>query len=171
MVIGPRPNAETVEALLDTTWRTAAAEWDRSDRLDNKAASLASFAAIVLSLTASFGPLERVEARDWLFFLFVGSVAALSLAVGFAVKVLLPKEHLLLGIAYLSRFSKWSELLKPPEQVRGETTAGLVSAVAHERRINHRKRSDVRLGYVLLLLGLVLVAAQASTIAARRYFA
>lgn len=170
-VLGPRPDSETVKVLLDTAWRTATAEWDRSDRLDQKAASLAAFAAFVLAFTATLGQLERLGSGDWVFFLFVGSITALSLSVGLAVKVLLPKEHLLLAVNYLDRFSMWPEFVRASEQVRSEMSFGLIAAVAHERRINRRKRRDVQVAYLLLLLGLLLVAAQASTLASRRYFA
>src|SRR5437879_2458798 len=51
MAFAPEPIPETVEALLDTTWRVAAAEAARTDALDRKAASLATFASLVLSLS------------------------------------------------------------------------------------------------------------------------
>ena len=50
--------------------------------------------------------------------------------------VLLPREYLALGIDYLRRFPTWSEVLTPPEQVRGETMRGLVEAIARERVAN-----------------------------------
>ena len=40
-VVKPQPNPETVDALLDTTWRLAAAETARTDALDRKAATVA----------------------------------------------------------------------------------------------------------------------------------
>jgi hypothetical protein len=55
MVVRPEPIPETVEALLDTTWRVAAPEGARTDALDRKAASLATFASLVLSLSATLG--------------------------------------------------------------------------------------------------------------------
>ena len=54
-VIEPRPNPETVEALLDTTWRVAQTETARTDALDRKAATAASFASVLATLTATLG--------------------------------------------------------------------------------------------------------------------
>jgi hypothetical protein len=79
-----------------------------------------------------------------------------------SVGVLLPKEHITLGMAYVERFPKWSEIRKRPEQVRGETMAGLIEAIAHERGINRDKARGVQRGFILLLAGLILVAVQAS---------
>jgi hypothetical protein len=81
--------------------------------------------------------------------------------VAAAVRVLLPKEHLILGIAYIQRFPTWSEILKPPEQVRGETMKGLVEAIARERDINRRKAVRVRYALVLLLAGLAVIVFEA----------
>jgi len=50
-----QPNPATVEALLDTTWRMVAAETARTDGLDRKAATLATFASLLASLTATLG--------------------------------------------------------------------------------------------------------------------
>jgi hypothetical protein len=55
MALAPEANPETVEALLDTTWRVVAAEGARTDALDRKASSLATFASLVLSLSGVLG--------------------------------------------------------------------------------------------------------------------
>lgn len=70
-------------------------------------------------------------------------------------------------MAYVERFPKWSEIRKPPEQVQGETMAGLIEAVARERAINRDKARGVRRGFILLLTGLILVAVQASILGVR----
>lgn len=54
-MIEPQPNPETVEALLDTTRRLAGAETARTDALDRKAATVASFVSLVAALTATVG--------------------------------------------------------------------------------------------------------------------
>jgi hypothetical protein len=55
VAVRPRPNPETVETLLDTTWRVSADERARTESLERKASILATFASVVLSLTASLG--------------------------------------------------------------------------------------------------------------------
>lgn len=165
-----RPNPQTVEALLDTTWRIAASEDSRTDALDSKAAGLSGFAALVLSLTATLG--SRIftvsdpgGVRQATVALYVGGLLTLTLAIGLAVKALWPKERLALGMAYLERFPTWAEILKAPEQVRGETLQGLVRAIARERAVNKTKARAVRRAFAFLLGGLVLVAADASILA------
>jgi hypothetical protein len=56
------PNPETVEALLDTTWRVADAEAARTDGLDRKLTSLATFASLLISVVAVLG--GRLFERD-----------------------------------------------------------------------------------------------------------
>jgi hypothetical protein len=167
-VVEPQPNPETVAALLDTTWRVATSEAARTDALDRKASTVATFASLVATLTATLGLLfvERFETW-WALSLFVAGLGALVLSVGLSVVALFPREYLSLGIAYLRRFPTWGEIRKPPEQVRGETMKGLVEAVAREREANDDKAGWVRLAFLLLLIGLVLIAVEAGTLAVR----
>jgi hypothetical protein len=143
----------------------AGAESAQTDALDRKAASLASFASLVLSLTATLGG-RLVEAGEtaWVFALYAGGLTLLVAAIGVAVWVLLPKEQLMLGVAYLERFSMWSELLKPREQVQGTTMKGLIAAIVRERELNRRKANAVRWSFLLLLAGLAATAADAAIV-------
>lgn len=99
----PQPNPATVEALLDTTWRLTASEAARTEALDRKSATLATFASLLTAaLTATLG-LRFVEDKPtwWTLTLFSGNLVLLGAAVGLAVVVLLPREYLTLGIEYL----------------------------------------------------------------------
>jgi hypothetical protein len=167
MVVRPEPIPETVEALLETTWRVAAAEGARTDALDRKAASLATFASLVLSLSATLGG-RFVSGREaaWVFALFALGLFLLVAASALSVWVLLPKEQLMLGVAYLERFTKWGEILKPRVQVQGETMAGLIEAIALERRTNRRKARGVQWAFVVLVAGLAITAADAAIVTA-----
>jgi hypothetical protein len=161
----PQPNPATVEALLDTAWRLTASEASRTEALDRKSATLATFASLLTALTATLG-LRFVEDKPtwWALTLFTGNLILLGAAVGLAVVVLLPREYLALGIDYLRRFPTWSEILKPPEQVRGETMGGLVEAIARERDANDGKARLVRWAYLALAAALVLTIAEAVTL-------
>jgi catechol 2,3-dioxygenase-like lactoylglutathione lyase family enzyme len=164
----PRPNPETVEALLDTTWRISADERARTESLDRKASTLATFASIVLSLTASLGA-GFLAAFDepWAFALYVLGLLALIGSVFLAIRVLLAKELVSFGLEYVRRFPMWSELLKPPEQVRGETMGTLIEALAEARRANRVKSRRVRRAFQFLLVGLAFVVLQASILGAK----
>jgi anti-sigma-K factor RskA len=49
----PQPNPATVEALLETTWHLTASEAARTEALDRKSATLATFASLLTALTAT----------------------------------------------------------------------------------------------------------------------
>lgn len=166
MVIRPPINPETVMVLLDTTWRVAGAEAARTDALDRKAATLATFASLLTSLTATLGPRILATTDDgWSVVAFSASLLALVFSVFFAVVALLPREYLTLGIAYMQRFPTWSEIRKEPEEVRGETMRGLIQALAREREANDQKVRLVKWGFLSLLAGLMLIAGEAATLA------
>ena len=166
MTTTPRPNAVTVEALLDTTWRLTSAEAARTDALDRKASTLATFAGLVVSLTATLGLRFVDEVRaEWSVVLFLGGLASLMAAVGFAIYALLPREYLMLDMDYIRRFPTWSQIFEPPEVVRGETMQGLIVALASERDLNRAKAEHVRRAFIALGVGLLLVAAEATTLA------
>lgn len=165
-MIEPQPNPETVEALLDTTWRLAGAETARTDALDRKAATVASFVSLVAALTATVG-LGFVNKFEtwWGLGVFLAGLAALLGSVVSAIRALWPREYLTLGIAYLNRFPTWQEIRKTPEQVRGETMRTLVEAIARERSTTNEKLRWLRWSFKLLLVGLAIVAAESATLA------
>ncbi len=139
-VIEPQPNPDTVQTLLDTTWRLTEAEAARTDALDRKAATIATFASVLATLTATLG-IRFVERLDtwWALVTFVLGLVPLVASVGLAILALMPREYVTLGMAYIRRLPTWSEILKQPEQVRGETMRGLVEAIAIERSLNKRR--------------------------------
>ena len=165
----PRIDPETVEVLLETTWRTAAAEAGRTNAVDQKAAALATFTSLVASLTATLG-LRFVEtSRGGLTVLaFSVGLLALMLSVALALAALVPRQHLALGMSYVRQFPTWSQIRKTPTEVRGETIRVLVQGLARQRESNSRRERRVRQAYACLLVGVVLVSAQAATLAAGR---
>ncbi len=142
-------------------------EAGRTESLDRKASTLAAFVSVVLSLVATLGTrfLERFP-EAWAVGLFLAALSSLALSVGVAIIVLLPKEQLTLTMEYLRRLPRWSEILKPPEMVQGETMSGLIEAIALERAVNGRKTRNVQLAFRLLVVGLLLVTVEAGILAA-----
>jgi hypothetical protein len=167
-VLETEPNPETIEVLLDTTWRVAGIESQRTDALDRKAAAVATFASVLATLTATLG-VRFVEQLDawWALTLFAIGLVAFLAAVALALSALRPREYLTLGIAYLERFPTWGEIRKSPDQVRGTTMRGLVQAIAFERDTNVGKAAAVRRSFALLVAGLALVGVEAVTLAAK----
>ena len=163
MAVSPQPNPETVAALLDTAWRVADAEISRTDALDRKAATLATFASLLTTLTATLATrFVELIGTWWALGVFCGGLLALVLSVAFAVKALVPSEYVMLGARYLERLPAWSETSKSPEQVRGETLRAVIRSVARERGANDAKTRTVRRALVLLVAGLVLIAFEAA---------
>jgi hypothetical protein len=161
----PQPNPATVEALLDSTWRLAAGEAARTDALDRKASTVATFASLVAALTATVGIrfLEELETW-WAFAMFVVGLAALVASVSYAVRALWPREYLTLSSEYLRRFPTWGEIRKQPEQVRGEMMKTLVETIVREREVNDGKVVWLRRSFLLLVTGLGLIALEGATL-------
>jgi hypothetical protein len=164
-----RPNPATIEVLLDTNWRTSSLENSRTETLDRKTATLATFASLVLSIVATLGRgfLDRFPST-WAVLLYVVGLALLVASIGLSMLVLIPKEQLTLGMEYLRRFPDWSEIRKPPERTRGEVMAALLRALARERSLNRTKIRLVRLAFVCLFVGLGLMTLQAAILALER---
>ena len=168
-VLEPRPDPETVAALLDTGWRVAEAEAGRTDSLDRKTATLASFASILVSIAAiSAASVADAElpARGHVAVVavLIGAISLLTSAVVVAVVALLPQEHTGLAAAYVDGLPLWREVRKRPEIVQGEALQGVVKMVGRERGINDRKTRLVRVALVLLLSGVVLIALDGLTL-------
>lgn len=165
-VVEPRPNPETVAALLDITWRVAAGEAKRTEALDRKATAVATFAAVLATLSATLG-VAFVDglATWWAFLLFVGGIVALVAAVALAVAALEPEEYLSLGARQLERYSSWSVIREPPEKARGDTMKTIILSVSRERRANARKAEMTRHALRLVVAALVLVCTEAVILA------
>jgi hypothetical protein len=161
------PNPATVEALLGTTWRLVDAERARRDAIERKATALVSFASLVLSLTATLGARFLEIDEVWAVVVYLSSLCALALAVAIAIFVLLPRERMMLGMAYVHRFPTRSEVAKAPVTVQGETMRGLVETLGADRSMNQRSARWVFRAFVLLFLGLLLVSVEAAVVAVR----
>ena len=160
-IVTPEPNPETVAALLDTTWRLTDAEAARTDALDRKAATIATFASLLSALTATVG-LGFVNTLEnwWAFALFASGIAALTGSLACAVRMLWPVEYISLGTPYIRRFTTWDNVLKSPAEVRGETMESLIEVIARERSASDRKTRWLRLSLALLVAGLTLISSE-----------
>ena len=160
-VVAPEPNPETVAALLDTTWRLTDAEAARTDALDRKAATVATFASLLSALTATVG-LGFVNTLEswWAFALFTSGIVSLTGSLVCAVRMLWPVEYISLRTPTIRRFTTWDTILKSPADVRGDTMKSLVEVIARERSVNDRKTQWLRLSLALLVAGLTLISTE-----------
>ena len=127
---------------------------------------MATFASVLATLTATLGVrfVEKLQTW-WALAFFLLGLGAFVGSVGLAVAALLPREYLTLSAAYLERMPTWSEIRKPPEDVRGAALRSLVRAITRERRANDEKTRAVRWSFATLLVGLVLIGVEAATLA------
>jgi hypothetical protein len=98
--VEPQANPETVEVLLEITWRVVGSETARTESLDRKASAVATFASLVAALNATLGLrfVEQFE-RSWALAIFVLGLSALVISVVLAIGALFPREYRSLGIA------------------------------------------------------------------------
>lgn len=138
----------------------------RTDSIDRRAATVASFASLLAVLTATFGLrlVERFHAWSTVA-VFVAGLAVLVASVGCAIAALWPREYLTLRASYVRSFPSWTEVSKPPEQVKGELMRTLVEALVRERTVSEGKLGWLRRSFALLAAGLCLIAVEASTLA------
>jgi hypothetical protein len=79
-----------------------------------------------------------------------------------------PKERLGLGLAYLEQLTRWPHVMRSSAAVRGEVAVTLIAALAAERYANRRKALTVWISFLVLVLGLSLIAIDASIVAVRK---
>lgn len=161
-------NPETVSAGLDVAWRVSDAIGAQVDALERKAASVATFAGLIVSVTAAFGT-RKLESDDWLLDLHLAALSALVAAIFFALLALRPRRHLRLpATAYLQGLNSREQMRRPAFEIRGETMSALVEGIEHERGIRRRKAAHVFVAFVLLTAGLGALAVEAATLTVRK---
>ena len=97
--------------------------------------------------------------------MFAADLVVFLASVGCAIKALWPREYLTFSASYVRRFPLWGEILQPPERVKGDLIRTLVEALLRERAVSDGKLTWLRSSFILLGVGLVLIAAEASTLA------
>lgn len=163
------PNPETVSVLLDTAWRLAAAEQTRREGLERKASSVATFASVVVSLTAALGVKLANIAGTWGPIVYAFALGLLLASVGSSLWVLLPRPYVSFGNEYVEALGKRPRVTAPPDQVQGEAVNGLSATILSARKINDRNATRVFVALVFLSLGLCLLAIEAAALAAQSY--
>jgi hypothetical protein len=148
--------AEHARALRD-------AESSRGESLDAKAATLAGFAGVVLSVTAAFAT------RSTLHTTASSAVFAISLALlvgagGAALGALLPRRTAQPDVSELERFLSPQLATTRAADVQSRTVRASASIVRHNRAVNDRKARLLQLAATLLACGLVALAGFALSI-------
>jgi hypothetical protein len=159
--------SETVALSLDTLWRLSAEEAAKTDGLERKAAALASLAGLVVAVNGAFGMNVARSEGGWLLALFVLSYPLLIAAVAFAALAVQPAAHKVFGASELARLERPESTRDKPSAARLRIIAGLIERIGEERAVVERKKTRVEVAFALFMCGLVVVAIDASALAAK----
>jgi len=164
---------ETVDTLLDVTWRLLDDERARDTSFIGRAVGIAGFAGIVATLSGSVTDdlLGAPLAEPWKTLsvvVFVIAMLSLALAVFFVIHgVLQPRESLSLGADEIRRYPTWEFVGADKALVQGRTLLGLTRALLGQRARNDDKANALKRAYSSLLVGLLAIVALGLTLGLR----
>lgn len=148
--------------LADHASAIRAAETARTDSLDTKAATLAGFAGVILSISAAIALRAEEAVEPWLLVLtlalLIGAVAAALLGV------LLPQKMAQPSIDELDRLRDSTGTSVSPVELQMRAIGAETKSLRHNRVVNQRKARFLQAAVLLLTAGLIGVAALATTI-------
>lgn len=161
------PDPESVGALLDQARLAVAGEDGRARHLDSKAAQLLTFSGVVLALTGTLGGIALSTdlagtARVLAGVFFVGALAVLLVGAVFALIAFRPAEYLDLDEDALEELTRPPAIYLPPWRIRGDIATGLFAPLRRARERNERKARWIKRAAATLVVGLVVVAAEAT---------
>jgi hypothetical protein len=161
------PDPKTVAAILEQVRFSVAGEDERARHLDSKAAQLLTFSGVVLALTGTLGGLTlsanltgAVRVLAGVF--FVGALVILLIAAVFALIAFRPAQYLGLDEDALEKFTEPPNVYLPPWRIRGDIATGLFAPLRRAYDRNERKAKWIKRAATTLVIGLIVVAAEAS---------
>jgi hypothetical protein len=162
-----QPDAETVVAILEQVRLSVAGEDERARHLDSKAAQLLTFSGVVLALTGTLGGLALSAhlagaARVLAGVFFIGALVVLLIAAVCALVAFRPAQYLGLDEDALEKFTEAPKIYLPAWRVRGDIATGLFRPLRRAYDRNEWKAKWIKRAATMLVLGLVVVAAEAS---------
>jgi len=166
-------NAETVEAVLDLTWKQLDHERERDASFNARAVGIAGFAGITGTLAGAvtrdlLGAQLLEPWRTIAAVVFVIAMVALGIAVAVVILgVLRPRESLSLGADEIRRYPTWEFVGADKALVQGRALLGLTRALLRQRERNDAKAGALRWGYRTLLAGLLAIVALGLTLGLR----
>lgn len=166
-------NAETVEAVLELTWKLLDDERDRDLSFIARAVGISGFAGIIgtLAVAVSRDVLGAQLLEPWktvAAIIFLVAMVALGITVVIVVLgVLRPRESLSLGAEEIRRFPTWEFVGADKALVQGRALLGLTRALLRQRARNDSKAKALKWAYRSLLVGLLAIVALGLTLGLR----
>jgi hypothetical protein len=163
--LAPNPDADTVEAIVAALQEFLTTEDNREQGIHTRAAGLAVFGGVVISLVATLSRgILRVDLPGcWdatstaLFGTALLSLVASELVV--LLGVLLPREAAGISLDEIDAYAEADTLASPKVSFQGSLMLGLIEILAIDRRRISAKTHRLREAYVLLVAGLLAGAA------------
>lgn len=158
---------ETVDALLETVRDLLGAERDRGNSLNSRGAGIAGFVGVILAVGGSVAQQRSFTGRAGVatLVLFIAALSALTLGLAIVVRrVLLPSPADEIAIAEVRRYQLPSSISQPKVMAQGSVLRGLTKTLERERTRNAYKAEGLKLGMVVITLGLFCIAAAASIV-------
>lgn len=166
-------NAETVEAVLDLTWKLLDDERERDASFNTRAVGIAGFAGIIGTLAGAvsrdvLGAQLLEPWRTVAAVIFVIAMVALGITVVVVILgVLRPRESLSLGAAEIRRYPTWEFVGADKALVQGRALLGLTRALLRQRERNDAKAEALKWAYWSLLAALLAIVALGLTLGLR----
>jgi hypothetical protein len=177
-VIFPNPpppiRSDTVEALLAAARQLVSDEEQRANSLMTRGSGLAGFAGIILALAGAAtksGHGLHGSLRIWIAYLSAAALTSLAMAViVVVVGVLVPTSGVTIAMTEVEKFPTNEMVRQEKVLVQGSFLRGLVHSLGRERLRNGFRAKALRLGYVCLCVGLLLVTSVGVTLAISGHF-
>jgi len=166
-------NGETVEAVLELTWKLLDDERERDASFNSRAVGIAGFAGIIGTLAGAVSRdvlgVQLLEPWDTVAaIIFVIAMAALGVTAAIVMLgVLRPRESLSLGADEIRRYPTWEFVGADKALVQGRALLGLTQAILKQRERNDGKAKALRWAYRSLLTGLLAIVALGLTLGLR----
>jgi hypothetical protein len=169
---------ETVAELRDAVRDLLGQEDARSQSLNVRGSGLTGFVGVILSVAAAAGAVGISGQQDKLHscvalavgLLVASALVALAASVVFVVvKVLIPSPGITIATEEIERYPYPEFITQSPAMIQGYLMRGLIDALNRERERNEEKARWLKTSYLLVCLGLVLVAAAGASSTIDRY--
>lgn len=161
----PNPNPDTVDAVVATLHEFLTMEDTREQGIHTRAAGLAVFGGVVISLVATLsrGILRVDLPGGWdaaTTALFSSALLLLVASELIALLgVLLPRESAAIALEEIDAYAEPERLAAAKVSFQGSLMLGLIEVLAIDRRRISSKTSRLRSAYALLVAGLLAGAA------------
>lgn len=165
----------SVGELLGAIRHLLADEESRASSLNSRGSGLTGFIGVILSVAAAAGAGLTVKGLDHWARVVVGvlvGIAFLVLVIAVVLvvaRVLVPTDGVAISVDEAQKFPTWEFIARPQVMIQGHLMRGYLRTLARDRQRNNTKALWLRISYILVTVGLILVAAAGAVATLDRY--